>query len=135
MSTMTWIERCELTPTVTMLKRFVETSGNDLVVMAGPRRCAPTMEALRARRNEVLDAVGCFDGSNVRVFGSVARRSAAEESDFDLLIDVPAGAEMCGSCTRSGDSVVNDGWRRLGDIQLAIAGMDDRTSHLEELWL
>jgi predicted nucleotidyltransferase/DNA-binding XRE family transcriptional regulator len=93
-STVTRIERGELNPTVAMLERLVEASGNELVVMVEPRRCAPTMEALRARRDEVLEAVGRFGGSNVRVFGSVARGEATEESDVDLLIDVPAGTGL-----------------------------------------
>jgi predicted nucleotidyltransferase len=38
--------------------------------------------------------VSSFGGSNVRVFGSVARGEATENSDVDLLIDVPAGTGL-----------------------------------------
>jgi predicted nucleotidyltransferase/DNA-binding XRE family transcriptional regulator len=93
-STVTRIERGELNPTVAMLERLVEASGNELVVMVEPRHGAPTMDALRARRNDVLDAVTRFGGSNVRVFGSVASDSATVDSDVDLLIDVPAGTGL-----------------------------------------
>jgi predicted nucleotidyltransferase len=90
----TRIERGELNPTVAMLERLVEASGNELVITVERRHGAPTMDALRARRNDVLDAVTRFGGSNVRVFGSVASDSATVESDVDLLIDVPAGTGL-----------------------------------------
>jgi predicted nucleotidyltransferase len=77
-----------------MLERLLDASGSDLVVTAEPRRCRPTLEALRERRDEILAAVSRFDGSNVRVFGSVARDTATEGSDVDLLIDVSPGTGL-----------------------------------------
>ncbi|MGH3707836.1 MAG: nucleotidyltransferase family protein [Pseudonocardiaceae bacterium] len=46
-----------------------------------------TLEELRAHRDEI----GRRDGvSNIRVFGSVARDDANDNSDLDLLIDASA---------------------------------------------
>jgi uncharacterized protein len=45
-------------------------------------------EVLRSRRDEILRIARKHGVSRVRVFGSVARGDATEESDVDLLIDV-----------------------------------------------
>lgn len=93
-STVTRIERGELNPTLSMLERLIDASGSELEVVARPRAPRPTIEALRARRGEIIDAVESFGGRNVRVFGSVARGEAHDGSDVDLLIDVPAGTGL-----------------------------------------
>ena len=93
-STVTRIERGEINPTVQMLDRLLAASGNRLVVEVQPVRRRPTLNALRAYRSEILKAVSAFGGSNVRVFGSVARGEATDASDVDLLIDVPAGTGL-----------------------------------------
>jgi predicted nucleotidyltransferase len=49
----------------------------------------PTLEALRARRDDILRITTAYGVSNVRVFGSVARGEATPESDIDLLVDYP----------------------------------------------
>ncbi len=77
-----------------MLERLAEASGNDLIITTQPRRRPPTIDGLRALRDEIVAAAGRFGGANVRVFGSVARGTATEESDVDLLIDVPAGTGL-----------------------------------------
>lgn len=64
------------------------------MVAVAPRRRPPTLDALRAVRDEIIAAVGRFGGTNVRVFGSVARGAATDTSDVDLLIDVPAGTGL-----------------------------------------
>lgn len=51
----------------------------------------PTLEALRARRAEILALAERYGVSNVRVFGSVARGEATPSSDVDLLVDLPTG--------------------------------------------
>lgn len=49
------------------------------------------MAELRARRND-LAAIGQRYGvSNIRVFGSVARGEADQNSDLDLLVDLEPG--------------------------------------------
>jgi len=95
-STVTRIERGEINPTVAMLERLLDASGNELIVTVEPRRQPPTIDAVRARRDEIVAAVGRFGGTNVRVFGSVARGTASDVSDVDLLIDVPAGTGLIG---------------------------------------
>ena len=46
-----------------------------------------TLEALRRRRDQILQVAAAHGGSNLRVFGSVARNEDDEESDVDLLVD------------------------------------------------
>ena len=53
--------------------------------------CPPTLEALRARRDEILRIARNRGAYNLRVFGSVARGEADSDSDVDLLVDLEAG--------------------------------------------
>jgi len=46
------------------------------------------LNELRRRRSEILRLAAHHGASNVRVFGSVARREADQESDVDLLVDL-----------------------------------------------
>lgn len=52
-------------------------------------RSAPTLEALRARRDEIVRLAEHYGASHVRAFGSVARGDATEDSDIDLLVHFP----------------------------------------------
>ncbi len=45
-------------------------------------------QILKARRLEILELAARHGAHNVRVFGSVARGAADEESDLDLLVDL-----------------------------------------------
>jgi hypothetical protein len=45
-----------------------------------------SLETLRARRDDILRIAMRHGAQNVRVFGSVARGEAAEDSDVDLLV-------------------------------------------------
>jgi hypothetical protein len=90
-STVTRIERGEINPTLLMLDRLVEASGSQLDVVVSSRSLRPTLAGLRSHREAIIEIVESFGGSNVRVFGSVARDSAHDDSDIDVLIDVPAG--------------------------------------------
>lgn len=45
-------------------------------------------DALRARRDEILRIAAARGASNVRVFGSVARGDADEDSDVDFLVEL-----------------------------------------------
>jgi len=47
----------------------------------------PTLDELRARRDEILAIAERHKASNVRVFGSVARGDAAPGSDVDFLVE------------------------------------------------
>lgn len=44
------------------------------------------LRTLHERREEILAAAADYGASNVRVFGSVARGEAGEDSDLDLLV-------------------------------------------------
>jgi predicted nucleotidyltransferase len=47
-----------------------------------------TLEALlKAKRDEMLQVCAKYGARNVRVFGSVARGEADEQSDIDLLVE------------------------------------------------
>ncbi len=82
-------------PSVSTLARIVHATGSTLVLdvaaddvsaaAAGPR----LDQRLRQRREAVIAAVAAHGGSNVRVFGSVARGEERAGSDLDLLIDLP----------------------------------------------
>ncbi len=51
---------------------------------------APTLEELRANREEIIRAAEANGAANVRIFGSVARGEADAASDIDMLIDMVA---------------------------------------------
>jgi predicted nucleotidyltransferase len=48
----------------------------------------PLLDTLVAKRADVLKAASRHGASNVRLFGSVARRSETASSDVDILIDL-----------------------------------------------
>ena len=52
------------------------------------REHPPTLDELRARRDEILAIATRWGASNVRVFGSVARGEATDGADVDLLVDL-----------------------------------------------
>ena len=49
---------------------------------------------LLEKRQDILKLAASRGMRNVRVFGSVARGDATEESDIDLLVDAEAGRSM-----------------------------------------
>ena len=54
-----------------------------------------TIERLLAEKREEILQLAAFRGAhNVRVFGSVARGEAREDSDIDLLVDVESGRSL-----------------------------------------
>lgn len=50
---------------------------------------APSMDELRALRDEINRLAAQYGASNVRAFGSVARGEAGPDSDIDLLVAFP----------------------------------------------
>lgn len=50
----------------------------------------PTLDALRAKRDDILRVATARRVSNVRVFGSVARGDADADSDVDIIVDLPS---------------------------------------------
>ena len=53
-----------------------------------------TFEQLQARRHELIELAQKHKAENVRVFGSVARGEANENSDVDLLVNFLPGASL-----------------------------------------
>ena len=51
-------------------------------------------ELLKAKREEVLRLCAKYGAYNVRLFGSVARGEADEQSDIDLLVELEAGRTL-----------------------------------------
>jgi hypothetical protein len=54
----------------------------------------PTLEQLRKQRDEILRLAAMRRAYNVRVFGSVARGDATQDSDIDLLVTFRNGATL-----------------------------------------
>ena len=51
-------------------------------------------EALQNHRDAVLQIASSIGAKNVRIFGSVLHGEDTEESDLDLLVDVPRGTTL-----------------------------------------
>jgi uncharacterized protein len=62
--------------------------------MTEATRQAPTLEELRARRDEIIALAEQHGAYNVRVFGSVARGKAISDSDVDFLVSYRAGISL-----------------------------------------
>lgn len=84
-------------PTVGTLRRLLNATGYELELGVVPirdeRKSLPATRLgreLDAHRAEILRIVAVRGGSNVGVFGSVARGEDREDSDLDLLVDLPA---------------------------------------------
>jgi predicted nucleotidyltransferase len=54
----------------------------------------PLEELIQARREDILRTASQHGAYNVRVFGSVARGDANEQSDLDLLVDMEPGRSL-----------------------------------------
>lgn len=54
----------------------------------------PLGRRLRQHRQALLDAVAEAGGTNLRVFGSVARGEDGPDSDIDLLVELPDGTGL-----------------------------------------
>ena len=53
-----------------------------------------TLEAIVARRDELLAIMARHGATNPRLFGSVARGEERPDSDIDLLVDMEAGRSL-----------------------------------------
>lgn len=51
-------------------------------------------ERVRRKRHEIIRVCAKHGARNVRVFGSVARGEADEESDIDLIVEFEAGTSL-----------------------------------------
>jgi predicted nucleotidyltransferase/DNA-binding XRE family transcriptional regulator len=88
-------------PALPTLSKLIEATGHSLTV--GLERSDPSVRGLpdsplgrrvRQHRQALLDAVAAAGGSNLRVFGSVARGQDTPNSDVDLLVDLPEGTGL-----------------------------------------
>lgn len=93
-----------------------------LLVRPTPQH-GPTLEDLRARRDEILRVAAAEKAHNVRVFGSVARGDARPDSDIDLVVDFEPVRLRIHSPMESGPLPPGGGgatsprlpWRRAGE--------------------
>ncbi len=68
------------------LKRFLAESRS--------RASGLTLGGVLRNRHRIVEVLGRWGVSNVRLFGSVARGEAGPDSDIDLLITVPKGTSL-----------------------------------------
>ncbi len=54
----------------------------------------PTLDELRAHRDEIIALAERYGAYNIRVFGSVARGEASPDSDVDLLVSFREDASL-----------------------------------------
>lgn len=55
---------------------------------------SPTLKQLKQQRERILEVAGRYHADNVRVFGSVARGEATDDSDVDFLVSFQPGASL-----------------------------------------
>ena len=58
------------------------------------KQTAPTLDDLRARRDEIVALAEKYGVFDIRVFGSVARGDATPDSDFDLIVNARPGTSV-----------------------------------------
>ena len=94
-------ESCKRQPALPTLSRLIAATGHRVTINL--ERSDPHVRGLpdtplgrrvRKHRRALLDAVAKAGGSNLRVFGSVARGEDGPDSDVDLLIDPPSGMSL-----------------------------------------
>ena len=97
-------------PSLPTLARLIAATGHELTVDLVRRdrtvRGLPDTSLgrrLRMHRQALLDAVDRAGGSNLRVFGSVARGEDGPDSDVDLLVDLPEGTGLFALQALEGD--------------------------------
>ena len=89
-------------PSLPMLAVLVEAAGYELEVRVQEppgnlgRLTGPVGRRVRQHRNDLVNAAAAHGVANLRVFGSVARGEDRDDSDVDLLADIPAGMGLLG---------------------------------------
>jgi len=90
-------------PALSTLDRLVAATGHHLVVELEPDPGVPPGlpntplgRRLRQRRKALVATAARFGGSNLRVFGSVARGEDRPDSDVDVLVDLAPGTGLVG---------------------------------------
>ena len=89
-------------PALSTLAALVAATGFDLDVRVRPRPrpidrlTGPVGRRVRRKRRQLVEAAAAHGITNLRVFGSVARGEDRQDSDVDLLADIPAGLGLVG---------------------------------------
>ena len=89
-------------PSLPTLTALVEATGFevDMRLRRPPRRLdglrGPVGRRVRLRRQELIDIAAGHGVVNLRVFGSVARGEDRDDSDVDLLAELPPGLGLLG---------------------------------------
>lgn len=85
-------------PSLPMLERLLEATGGRLRVevdqSVAPAPSGPRSRVLHRHRDEVARVARRHGVSRIRLFGSVVRGQDTEDSDIDLLVDLPSGAGL-----------------------------------------
>lgn len=88
-------------PALPTLSRLIAATGHQMTINVersdpGVRGLpdTPLGRRVRKHRQALLGAVAKAGGSNLRVFGSVARGEDGPDSDVDLLVDLPEGTGL-----------------------------------------
>jgi uncharacterized protein len=89
-------------PSVPTLARLIEATGFELTLGLRelPSRLrqlsGPIGRRVRRHRHDLVAAAAAHGVSNLRVFGSVARGEDRQDSDVDLVADLPPGLSLLG---------------------------------------
>lgn len=73
---------------------YCPTCGAPNLVVADTTPSQRIMDAVRQHRDEILEIADRRRAENVRIFGSVARGDAREDSDLDILVDLKPHASL-----------------------------------------
>jgi uncharacterized protein len=91
-------ERNTVSPAVATLERILRAAGTTLKLSSASAVSADLSgdraTCLRRHRKEVLRLARQVGAHNVRLFGSVARGDATDDSDIDLLVDYDSSAGL-----------------------------------------
>jgi len=89
-------------PSIPALGRLIEATGYELTLglQELPRRLrrlsGPVGRRVRRYRHDLVAAAAAHGVRNLRVFGSVARGEDRQDSDVDLIADLPPGLSLFG---------------------------------------
>ncbi|PTL74510.1 hypothetical protein C1I63_17925 [Rathayibacter caricis DSM 15933] len=103
----------------------MSSDGGEVRAQERARPTAPSLQELRAHREELLDLASRSGITSVAVFGSVARGTSTSGSDIDLIVDAEPGTSYFSLAAfalgaeallgRSVDAVFRSGLRRGRD--------------------